>query len=74
MDGIGPFYVAVIIAVTVVAVAAGHIVFLESGIIHELKIPSAVVGVLLIIFEAYLWHGAVFRAKVDDDTVFSTGF
>ena len=69
MYDIGPFYVAVIIAATVVAVTSGHIVLFESGIIHELKIPSAVLGVLLVIFGEYLWHGAVFRAKVDDGIV-----
>lgn len=66
MYGVGPIYGAVIIAVTVAAVIAGHTAFFESGIIQELKIPSIIIGVLLIIFEIYLWTGAVFHAKVDD--------
>lgn len=69
MYGIGPLYVAVIIAVTVAAVIAGHTAFFESGIIQWLKIPSAVIGMLLIIFGAYLWYSAVFRAKVDNGIV-----
>lgn len=69
MYGVGPFYVAVIIAVTAVAVIAGHTAFFENGIIQGLKMPSVVIGVLLIILGAYLWHGAVFRAKVDDGIV-----
>lgn len=66
MYGVGPFYVYMIIAVTVAAVVAGHTVFFENGIIQGLKIPSAVIGVLLIVFGIYLWTGAVFRAKVGD--------
>ncbi|MDO5538845.1 MAG: isoprenylcysteine carboxylmethyltransferase family protein [Eubacteriales bacterium] len=34
--------------------------------IKELKVPSAAIGILLLIFGIYLWHGAVFRARVDD--------
>lgn len=44
----------------------GTYCFFESGIMQELKIPSIIIGVLLIIFGIYLWTGAVFRAKVDD--------
>lgn len=66
MYGVGPVYGAVIIAVTIAAVIAGHTAFFESGIIQELKIPSVIIGVLLIIFGIYLWTGAVFCAKVDD--------
>lgn len=64
--GVGPIYVAVIIAVTIAAVIAGQNPYLKGGMIKELKIPSAVIGVLLIILGVFLWHGAVFRAKVDD--------
>lgn len=65
MYGVGPIYVAVIIAVTVAAAAVGRTPFFERGIIEELKIPSAVIGIMLIGFGIYLWHGAVFRVKVD---------
>lgn len=66
MYGVGPIYGFVIIAVTVAAVVAGQYPFFKSGIITGLKLPSAVVGLLLIIFGAFLWYGAVFRARVDD--------
>lgn len=65
MYGVGPIYGFVIIAVTVTAVIAGHRMFFEKGIIGALKTPSQVFGILLILFGAWLWHGAVFRAKVD---------
>lgn len=69
MYGVGPIYVAVIIAVTVAAAIAGHNTLFEKGIVKELKIPSVIIGILLIILGLYLWHGAVFRAKVDDGIV-----
>lgn len=56
MYGVGPLYVAVIIAMTAAAVIAGHITFFESGMIKELKISSLIIGVLLIVFGAYLWR------------------
>lgn len=66
MYGVGPIYGAVIIAITVAAVIAGHTVFFENGIIQALKIPSAVIGALLIVFGIYLWMSALFRAKIDN--------
>lgn len=64
--GVGPIYGAVIIAVTVAAVFLGQTDPLKIGIFQTLKIPSVMIGILLIIFGIYLWTGAVFRAKVDD--------
>ncbi len=75
--GVGPVYVYVIIAITVAAVILGHIDYLKSGIIEMLRISSAVIGVLLIIFGMSLWYGAVFRAKVGkgitDNRLVTTG-
>ncbi|MBQ8782117.1 MAG: isoprenylcysteine carboxylmethyltransferase family protein, partial [Oscillospiraceae bacterium] len=66
MYGIGPIYGSVSIALTVIAVILGQQDFAAAGIIPTLKIPSLIIGILLIIFGAYLWYSAVFRAKVDD--------
>ena len=66
MYGIGPLYGSVSIAVTVAAVILGQQEFSESGKIAILKIPSLIIGILLIVFGVYLWYSAVFRAKVDD--------
>ena len=66
MFGAGPVYGAVIIVVTAAAVVFGHTVPLKNGIIKEWKIPSAIIGILLIIFGMFLWMGALFHAKLDD--------
>ena len=65
MYGIGPIYGGVSIAVTIAAVILGQQEFSETGKIAILKIPSLIIGILLIVFGAYLWYSAVFRAKVD---------
>ena len=48
---------------------AGHSVLFEKGMIKGMRILSAMIGILLIIFGLYLRHGAVFRAKVDDGII-----
>lgn len=69
MYGVGPVYGAVIITVTAAAVIAGHSALFEKGMIKGMRILSAMIGILLIIFGLYLWHSAVFRAKVDDGII-----
>ena len=64
--GVGPIYVYAILAVTIAAIILGHTGYLKSGVIEMLRIPMAVIGILLIIFGVYLWTGAVFHAKVDN--------
>lgn len=66
MYGVGPIYVYVTIAFTIAAVILGHIDLFKKGIIKILRISSAIVGILLIIFGIYLWTGAVFCAKVNN--------
>lgn len=65
MYGVEPIYAWVIIAVTIAAIVFRHTAPLKIGIFRELKIPSIIVGILLIVFGISLWTGAVFRAKVD---------
>lgn len=65
MMGVGPVYVAVIIAVTIIAVIAGRSPALEKGRVDFLQIPLLVIGILLIVWGIYLWAGAMFRSKID---------
>ena len=67
--GVGPVYGAVIIAVTAAAVIAGYSTLFEKGMIKGMRIPSVMIGILLIVFGLYLWYGTVFRAKVDDGII-----
>lgn len=66
MYGVGPIYGVVIIIVTIVAVIAGHTSIFDSGNINVLKVPSIILGILLIIFSVVIWYNALFRAKIDD--------
>jgi len=65
MMGVGPVYVAVIIAVTVITAIAGRYTVFEKGRIDFLKIPLLVTGILLTVLGVYLWAGAMFRSKID---------
>lgn len=65
MYGVGPVYVASIIAVTFAAVIIGQQDMLEAGKISALKIPFLIIGTLLIIFGIFLWAGAVFNSNID---------
>ncbi|MCM1497044.1 MAG: isoprenylcysteine carboxylmethyltransferase family protein [Clostridium sp.] len=65
MTGVGPVYVAVIIAMTVIAVVAGRNAAFAKGVVAFLKIPLFVIGILLILLGVYLWAGAMFRSRID---------
>lgn len=66
MYGIGPIYGGVTFTVTLAAVILGHISFFKNGIINALKIPSIILGILLILFSLIIWYNAMFRAKIDN--------
>lgn len=69
MVGVGPVYVAVIIALTVIAVIMGGSAAFEKGRFFFLKIPLFIMGILLIVLGIYLWAGAMFRSKIDSHIV-----
>jgi len=64
--GPGPFYGAVVIGLTVLAVICRNVSFLRSGKIEMLHLPMLILGVLLIIAGAALWIYAVPISKIDD--------
>lgn len=66
MYGVGPIYGGVIIAVTVLALIAGNSDLLENGIISAVKIPSLIIGILLIVLGLYMWINALLYSKIDD--------
>ncbi len=65
--GPGPFYVAVIIAITVAAFLCRNKPIFTAGYVPILKIPLMILGVLLIVFGVYLWIKAVVLDKIDNN-------
>lgn len=77
LTGVGPIYVAVIIACTVVGIVVSRTELLQSGRIVLLQIPFGVLGVIAIIGGLYLWFSANFQAKLGENiksnTLVTTG-
>ena len=63
--GIGPLYVALIVALTAVGMILSANGCLDSGIIPALKIPMLVVGILVAALGAFIWDYAFFFDKID---------
>lgn len=64
--GIGPLYVALIVALTAVGMILSAKGCLDNGIIPALKIPMLVVGILVAALGAFIWGYAFFFDKIDD--------
>lgn len=64
--GVGPIYVAIIIACTVAGIAASRTALLQDGRLDVLKIPFAVLGSLCIAGGLYLWAAANFQSKLGE--------
>lgn len=64
--GIGPYYVAIIVLLTVGGMILSARGCLDSGIIPALKIPMLVLGILAILLGAFIWGYAFFFDRIDD--------
>lgn len=64
--GVGPLYVFVIIALTVVGIVLSESGFFDVGKFDFLRIPFAVIGTVLIALGLFFWIGANFGSKIDD--------
>lgn len=64
--GIGPFYVVIIVILTVVGMILSSRGYLDSGIIPALKTPMLAFGILVILIGAFIWGYAFFFDKIDD--------
>lgn len=77
LTGVGPIYVAIIIACTVVGIMAARMEFFRGGRIEELKIPFLILGIFCIIGGLYLWGAANFQSKLGEhiksNTLVTTG-
>ena len=63
--GVGPGIVVPQLLLTALGIALSCTGVLNFGRVEWIRIPGLVVGVLLILFGAYLWIAAVFQTKVD---------
>ena len=64
--GIGPYYVAIIVLLTVGGMVLSARGCLDSGIVPALKAPMLVLGILAILLGAFIWGYAFFFDRIDD--------
>ncbi|MEE1155219.1 MAG: isoprenylcysteine carboxylmethyltransferase family protein [Acutalibacteraceae bacterium] len=64
--GVGPFIGVFQVAITIIGVILSYNGYLEFGKIELLNIPLKIIGFILIIFGAYLFYGAHYKAKLFD--------
>ena len=64
--GVGPVYVAVIIAVTMAGILLSQFKIIAYLSFPIIKMVLLMIGFLLVVMGAALWFLAVFRAKIDD--------
>lgn len=65
--GPGPFYVVVIITITIAAFLCRNKPVFTVGYIQVLKTPFIITGLLLILFSLFLWIKAVVFDKIDNN-------
>lgn len=75
--GVGPIYIAVIVALTVFGIGVSEMGYLPDGSIAFLRIPFVVIGVLILLLGVYFWYAAAFQARVHknimDNKLVTTG-
>lgn len=75
--GVGPIYIAVIVAMTLVGLGLARLGYLPEGSVPILRIPFGVIGVLLILLGVYFWYAAAVQARVHknimDNKLVTTG-
>ena len=64
--GIGPFYVALIVGLTVFGMVLSAKGYLNSGIIADFKVPMIVLGVVTGVLGLFIWLYALFVSRIDD--------
>lgn len=64
--GVGPLIVIPQLAVTVLAIILSEMKIIYSLQIKALKILFVVIGIMLILFGAWLWFSSNFKARIDD--------
>ncbi|MDE5770029.1 MAG: isoprenylcysteine carboxylmethyltransferase family protein [Ruminococcus sp.] len=67
--GVGPIIVLPQTVLTAVGIIMSLCGVLDYGKIDILKIPFLIIGIILIVFGAYMWYSANYKSKVFDNIV-----
>lgn len=75
--GVGPIYMMIIVAVSLVGLGLSVSGYLPGGSVPLLRVPFAVIGVLLLLLGAYIWLAATLQSRIfqniGNNTLVTTG-
>lgn len=63
--GVGPFYVAIIIVITLFAIIVNKVGFFSNFRFSKFRVAVNILGILIIILGLIIWIGAVIISKID---------
>ena len=63
--GIGPFYVGVVVLMTVAGMILSSRGYLDSGLISWARLPMLVLGIVMIVLGAVIYGSALFMSRID---------
>lgn len=64
--GIGPFYVGIVVLMTVAGMILSSRGYLDSGLISWARLPMLVLGIVMIVLGAVIYGSALFMSRIDD--------
>jgi len=75
--GVGPFYNAGVIGVSIIAILFRNTSFLKGGNIKVLQVPLAIIGILIILFSCYVGFQVIFNSQlfknIEENKLVTTG-
>lgn len=64
--GVGPVIVVPQLILTAVGIIMSVLGFFGHGRISILKIPFLIIGIIIIVFGAYMWYSANYKSRISD--------
>ncbi|GKX29493.1 hypothetical protein SH1V18_19730 [Vallitalea longa] len=68
-SGVGPIYVILILILTISAIYIGKLKCFSFGQFHVMKIPSIILGIILIVLGIIIWVQAVLVSRINKNIV-----
>ena len=65
--GVGPYYVAAIITLTVFGILLVRNGTLQSGSVPQMRMVFSIAGGILVLLGNYIWIAAIFQSKIADN-------